>query len=139
MSDIPEDDLIAYAITETFGERCPDHEETCPCCRAWGQYDAIEARIAAAEQRGVERAAPNHSPLEWKDWCDGWQACTPFGNYTVERRDDIGWVWRYYFDEYYDEDEFTGDGPDECKASAQADWDGRISGILAAAIRRGGG
>lgn len=87
MSDKPEGDLIAYAITETFGERCPDYEETCPCCKAWEQYDAresyanliniiadireksgvggkpmlgeladaIEARIAAAEQRGAEK------------------------------------------------------------------------------------
>lgn len=51
MSDKPEGDLIAYAITETFGGRCPDYEETCPCCKAWGQYDAL----AAAEQRGVEK------------------------------------------------------------------------------------
>lgn len=87
MSDKPDGDLISYAITETFGERCPDHEETCPCCKAWEQYDAresyanliniiadireksgvggkpmlgeladaIEARMAAAEQRGAER------------------------------------------------------------------------------------
>lgn len=33
------EDLIAEAITEAFGERCPDYGEHCPCCQAWKQYD----------------------------------------------------------------------------------------------------
>lgn len=32
-------DLIAEAIMEAFGERCPGFEPGCWCCRAWRQYD----------------------------------------------------------------------------------------------------
>lgn len=40
---MPEQDLIAEAITEAFGERCPDVAEGCPCCDAWKQYDDLIA------------------------------------------------------------------------------------------------
>lgn len=40
MTDDPYD-YIAEAITAHWGERCPDHEATCPCCAAWAQYDAL--------------------------------------------------------------------------------------------------
>jgi hypothetical protein len=36
-------DLIADAITQAFGERCPDHEPGCFCCEAWKQYDDLKA------------------------------------------------------------------------------------------------
>jgi len=32
-------DKIEEAVTEYWGKRCPDHEEGCPVCEAWGQYD----------------------------------------------------------------------------------------------------
>lgn len=35
-------DLIAEAITEAFGERCPDFEPSCYCCQAWAEYDALK-------------------------------------------------------------------------------------------------
>jgi hypothetical protein len=34
-------DLIADAIIEAFGERCPDYGQGCLCCEAWKQYDEI--------------------------------------------------------------------------------------------------
>lgn len=33
-------DYLAEAITEAFGERCPDYAEGCHACEAWKQYDA---------------------------------------------------------------------------------------------------
>lgn len=37
------DDLIAEAIKEAFGERCPDFDKDCWCCKAWKQYDDLLA------------------------------------------------------------------------------------------------
>ena len=37
----PSDDLLAFAIVETFGERCPTVDSDCYTCKAWAQYDAI--------------------------------------------------------------------------------------------------
>lgn len=41
-TEVPED-LIAEAITEAFGERCPDFDPDCHCCKVWAQYDALKA------------------------------------------------------------------------------------------------
>lgn len=43
-------DYIAEAITEYYGERCPEHMTGCPCCNAWAQYDAKEAADAALKE-----------------------------------------------------------------------------------------
>lgn len=32
-------DLIAEAITEYYGDRCPTDVPGCFCCDAWAQYD----------------------------------------------------------------------------------------------------
>ena len=55
--ELPADeDLIAEAITEAFGERCPDFEPECHCCKVWKQYDHLvsaterAAKIAQAEK-----------------------------------------------------------------------------------------
>lgn len=37
-------DKIEEALTEHFGERCPDYEPGCPCCDAWAELDALTAR-----------------------------------------------------------------------------------------------
>ncbi len=34
-------DYIAEAITEAFGERCPEFAAGCHCCEAWKQYDEV--------------------------------------------------------------------------------------------------
>lgn len=36
-------DLIAEALTEYYGDRCPDHAPGCPCCDAWAEYDRMTA------------------------------------------------------------------------------------------------
>jgi len=33
--------LIEDAITDYWGERCPDHEWGCDVCAAWNQYDML--------------------------------------------------------------------------------------------------
>lgn len=43
---------IAEAITEAFGERCPEYVEGCPCCEAWKQYDALSAPTLPADVKG---------------------------------------------------------------------------------------
>jgi len=32
---------IEQALTEHWGERCPDHEDECVVCAAWAQYDKV--------------------------------------------------------------------------------------------------
>ena len=39
---------IEEAITNYWGERCPDHEDECPVCQAWHEYD--EARKTTQPQ-----------------------------------------------------------------------------------------
>lgn len=40
-------DLLEEAISNYFGERCPEFEPGCPCCRALAEFDEIE-RLRAA-------------------------------------------------------------------------------------------
>jgi len=48
-------DLIADAITEQYGERCPDYEPECWCCKVWKQYDALTSLAAEVEALKRER------------------------------------------------------------------------------------
>lgn len=45
---------IEQAITAQWGERCPDHDDDCACCRAWATYDvmqgALRQRMGQAER-----------------------------------------------------------------------------------------
>lgn len=53
-------DLVAEAITEAFGERCPDFEPECHCCKAWAEFDRIttlEAENTALRQIVHETAS----------------------------------------------------------------------------------
>ncbi len=36
--------LIEEAIAEYFGEKCPDYDADCICCKAWMQLESIKAR-----------------------------------------------------------------------------------------------
>lgn len=35
-------DLIKEALTEHFGEPCPDYDKDCICCKAWKQFDKLK-------------------------------------------------------------------------------------------------
>jgi len=89
--------------------------------------DAI-ALVSEYRKRSISGVAP----LAWVVWCDGWQAHTPFGSYTVEPNSRAsGWLWRYCFDEVYDEDSFSCDDADEGKSLAWAHWLDRVSPVVA--------
>lgn len=32
-------------ITKAYGERCPDFDKDCPCCRVWVRYDLLEEEL----------------------------------------------------------------------------------------------
>ena len=32
---------VEEAITDYWGERCPDYEPECPTCQAWAEYDKM--------------------------------------------------------------------------------------------------
>lgn len=54
---------IEEAITEWFGERCPDTYPGCPCCDAWAEYDALIAnkgKPIPAVQEGRRALNGNH-------------------------------------------------------------------------------
>lgn len=36
-----EKNLVEEAVTEYFGERCPEYEPGCACCEGWKQYDKL--------------------------------------------------------------------------------------------------
>ena len=38
-----EENLVEEAVTEYFGERCPEYEPGCACCEGWKQYDVMRA------------------------------------------------------------------------------------------------
>lgn len=101
--------------------------------RARAALAALRSPADAQTPVGVEAV----SPLDWQPWLDdgSMRAETPFGAYTVEPPDrEIGrtdHVWRYCFDEYYDEDERSCDSIEEGMAEAQANWNERIMPILA--------
>ena len=44
-------DRIEEAVTEYYGERCPDYHKECVCCKAWQEYDimCLALRIVAIE------------------------------------------------------------------------------------------
>jgi hypothetical protein len=40
----PDDNPVHEAIMFYWGERCPEHEDGCPTCEAWKQYDTLIGR-----------------------------------------------------------------------------------------------
>lgn len=61
MTEVTDASLIAEALTDYYGPRCPDFEPECHCCKAWAQFDAIAARPepegVALETTAKEREA----------------------------------------------------------------------------------
>ena len=56
----PAMNLIAEALTDFYGERCPNFAPGCTCCEAWAQYDEFMAR----PKMGEAREAPPFNPPE---------------------------------------------------------------------------
>lgn len=45
---------IHEAMLFYWGERCPEHEDGCPACQAWEQYDKVVATAPDGVLRMVE-------------------------------------------------------------------------------------
>lgn len=106
------EDLIADAITEQYGERCPDYEPECWCCKVWKQYDALATLAAEVEALRRERdraertlrhalevakdqearadslAAELAQCRETLGWIDAWVS-NPVGSYSVLALDGL--------------------------------------------------
>lgn len=61
------DDLVAEAIEEAFGERCPDFEPACYCCQAWAQYDALKGGDASAVRGAIAEWSYRNPKIPWAD------------------------------------------------------------------------
>lgn len=49
MRHAPKDmNKIEEAIEQWWGMRCPKHEEGCPVCEAWGEYDKLVRVVRSA-------------------------------------------------------------------------------------------
>ena len=46
MGDTPLTNLVAEAVELYWGERCSEHEDGCPVCEAWQQYDNLTGERA---------------------------------------------------------------------------------------------
>jgi hypothetical protein len=91
-----------------------------------------EDRKEWLEDAGWQKVAITRSFLKqfkWESHQDGqfFSVGTPFGNYTIDAEDC---QWRFCFDEFYDEGEFTCDSVEECKTAAWNHWVERISPML---------
>ncbi|HWM82961.1 MAG TPA: hypothetical protein VNQ56_12945 [Pseudolabrys sp.] len=66
----PSNDLIAFAIQDSLGERCASFDPDCYTCRAWQQYDRAVASLFALRQsaeieaRSVMLRQPNSGECE---------------------------------------------------------------------------
>lgn len=54
MSSHSERNAIHEAMLFYWGERCPEHEDGCPACQAWEQYDKVVATAPDGVLRMVE-------------------------------------------------------------------------------------
>jgi G3E family GTPase len=60
-------DYIAEAITEAFGERCPEFAEGCACCEAWKQYDGLLSDIRTADEQAEKLESLLEPHVKWED------------------------------------------------------------------------
>jgi hypothetical protein len=54
-----DDNPVHEAILFYWGERCPEHEDGCPVCEAWRQYDNMHV-WAWHEAKAQEHGAQEH-------------------------------------------------------------------------------
>ena len=106
---------LEYAVTEVFGERCPDFDLSCATCQAWWQIDAA---LAAMEPAAGVRV----KPLNWEYHPAGTIAAPSTGHaYIIDTRMK-GRV--HSIKGFNPQREFSS--LDEAKAAAQADYERRI-------------
>jgi len=57
--------VLEVAVTEAFGERCPDYEPECPCCMAWKALDNSERQSKLIDELTI---ALSESADEIETW-----------------------------------------------------------------------
>lgn len=77
-------DYIAEAITEYYGERCPEHMTGCPCCNAWAQYDAKTAKVPADLESLVKKGVGS-----LQDMLDGYANKNAYEGFPAMLRDGL--------------------------------------------------
>ena len=55
---------IEEAITEYWGERCPDFDKDCACCQAWKEFDSL-MKISDCSREWCEAVSRDSS---WDSW-----------------------------------------------------------------------
>ena len=61
-------ETITEAITAHWGERCPDFEPDCPCCKAWAQYDHLLGATERAAKIAEDEPELPGEPTETELW-----------------------------------------------------------------------
>lgn len=116
----PSDDLIKFAITEEYGERCSTFDQDCYTCRAWSQFDRL-----SAQQR-----EPVVKQLDWierKGVTGTFDANTSIGHYIATTTDDNRGMW---FIVGQTTGEYMQPDLDAVRAAAQADYEQRIMAAI---------
>jgi len=80
------DDLIADAITDFWGKRCPDHDADCDTCKVWDRYDAL--RSAQQRERELMEALEPFAKYAMKDGFGLNHKGEP-----IPDGDGVGWVY----------------------------------------------
>lgn len=65
----PSDNLLAFAITETFGEPCVTADVDCYTCQAWAQYNRLRYRADLVEP--LVEALRAHDAYMAENFSDG--------------------------------------------------------------------
>lgn len=92
--------LIEQAITEYWGDRCPETEPGCQCCDAWAEYDAL----VASRAQSVTGAQVALAKAEFLRWVEGYSGQNGRNEtFHICRKDDAGEV--VWLDKFTDRDE----------------------------------
>lgn len=83
-------------MIEHWGERCPDYEESCPCCQAWDNFDTMIAKLKSGDDIYEYKAKllNMYDVKELKELSEqGWNVCA--ATYTPNGYNDLNTM--FYF------------------------------------------
>jgi hypothetical protein len=60
-------DQIQEAIESYWGKRCPEHEDGCPVCEVWKQYDQLTNQVALGLHEQQHAQAKEKFPHLFKE------------------------------------------------------------------------
>lgn len=67
--------LIEEALTDQWGERCPDYVAGCPCCDAWKLYDDLVAKPKEVLKEAIRTTNWYHGERVTVPCPDGIKGC----------------------------------------------------------------